>query len=92
MGSSSPGFEGGSGGVIRSEPSGVGARVLQEIVSARPRVLRPDVLPLDRMIVGSLVNSQVMPLAVHFWHGCCKLHFTLAFAHASQDLRRDRLL
>lgn len=92
-----PGFGGESGRAEGPEPSGEVARVLglvpeEAVVPARPRATRGAALPLDRIINGSLVNSQVMPLVVHFWHGCCKLHFTLAFAHASQDLRRDRLL
>ena len=85
-----------SGGVaIEPGLSGVTARVLGlvwgEVVPVHPRVLRVVALTLARMANGSLVNSQGMPLAVHFWHGCCRLHFTLALAHASQDLRRDRL-
>ena len=91
---SSPGAE--SGGVaIEPELSSTAARVLGlvwgEVAPAHPRVLRVVALTFTRMVNESLVNSQVMFLDVHLWHGYFKLHFTLALAHASQDLRRDRL-
>lgn len=71
---SSPEFKGVESEGVAIEPklSGEVARVLGlgweevEVVPSRARVPRTDALALARMTKGSLVNSQVMPLDVHF--------------------------
>ena len=91
---SSPGAESGEV-AIDPEFSNAAARVLvlvwEEVIPVHSRVLRVVALTFTRVMNEPLVNSQAIFLDVHFWHGYFKLHFTLALAHASQDLRRDRL-